>query len=74
MPKKFGIVARREKITVSAYDEHGKKFTRGASRFFARVLQHELDHLDGTLFVDKVSEWLDIENRRQIKNKRSHRT
>ena len=67
VPKKFGIVPRHEKITVSAYDEHGKKFTRGASRFFARVLQHELDHLNGTLFVDKVSEWLDIENRHQIK-------
>ncbi len=55
IPGKFGSVLRREKITVEAYDENGKKFTRGASRFFARVLQHELDHLDGTLFIDKAS-------------------
>lgn len=54
VPGKFGIVDRHEKITVEAYDEHGKKFTRGASRFFARVIQHELDHLKGTLFIDKA--------------------
>lgn len=51
---KFGMVKRAEKITVEAYDEHGIKFIRGASRFFARVLQHELDHLEGVLFIDKA--------------------
>ena len=60
VPQKYGMVGRSEKITVEAYDEEGKKFTRGASRFFARVIQHELDHLDGTLFIDKVDEWLNI--------------
>lgn len=50
----FGTVKRHEKITVEAYDEHGKKFTRGASNFFARVLQHEIDHLNGILFIDKA--------------------
>lgn len=50
----FGTVKRHEKITVEAHDEHGKKFTRGASNFFARVLQHELDHLNGALFIDKA--------------------
>lgn len=54
VPGKFGNVRRHEKITVEAYNENGKKFTRGASKFFARVLQHELDHLDGVLFVDKA--------------------
>lgn len=56
VPGKFGVVERHEKITVEAHDEHGKKFTRGASRFFARVVQHELDHLKGALFVDKAEE------------------
>ncbi|MFY9461626.1 MAG: peptide deformylase, partial [Candidatus Sungiibacteriota bacterium] len=40
VPGKFGSVLRQEKITVEAYDENGKKFTRGSSRFFARVIQH----------------------------------
>lgn len=54
VPGKYGEVKRAEKITVEAYDENGKKFTRGASKFFARVLQHELDHLEGVLFIDKA--------------------
>ena len=54
VPGKFGSVKRHEKITVEAYNEFGKKFTRGASRFFARVVQHELDHLEGMLFIDKA--------------------
>lgn len=52
----YGALKRHEKITVEAYDEHGKKFTRGAARFFARVIQHELDHLDGKLFIDRADE------------------
>lgn len=60
VPKKYGMVDRSEKITIEAYNEEGKKFTRGASRFLARVIQHELDHLEGVLFIDKVDEWLDI--------------
>lgn len=54
VPGKFGTVSRFEKITVHASDEHGKKFMRSASRFFARVIQHELDHLAGVLFIDKA--------------------
>lgn len=54
VPGKFGTVTRLEKITVDAYNERGEKFTRGATRFFARVMQHELDHLDGVLFIDKA--------------------
>ena len=54
LPGKYGDVRRMQKITVEAHDEHGKKFIRGASNFFARVIQHELDHLEGTLFIDKA--------------------
>ena len=61
VPGKFGEVRRREKITVEAHNEHGKKFTRGASRFFARVIQHELDHLEGMLFVDKADKLFERE-------------
>jgi len=58
---KYGTVKRHEKITVEAYDESGKKFTRGASNFFARVLQHELDHLEGALFIDRAEKIMDTE-------------
>lgn len=60
VPGKFGEVKRTEKITVEAYDEHGKKFTRGVSKFFARVIQHELDHLEGILFIDKAGKLQEV--------------
>ncbi len=60
VPGKFGPVPRAEKITLEAFDEQGKKFVRGATRFFARVLQHELDHLEGILFIDKVEKLFDV--------------
>lgn len=59
VPGIYGTVKRQEKITVEAYNEQGEKFTRGASNFFARVLQHELDHLEGTLFIDKREKLLE---------------
>jgi peptide deformylase len=52
VPKKYGIVERAQKVKIRAYDERGKKFERGASNLFARLLQHELDHLEGKLFID----------------------
>ena len=50
----YGEVTRPEKLTIDYFDEHGKKHSRGASGLFARVLQHEMDHLNGTLFIDKA--------------------
>lgn len=55
VPGVFGSIKRHEKITMQAYNEHGKKFICGKSSFFARVMQHELDHLDGTLFIDHAT-------------------
>lgn len=52
----YGKVLRAEKITVEAYNENGKKFRVGASKLFAQVLQHELDHLEGILFIDHATE------------------
>lgn len=74
VPGKFGTVSRHEKITVEAHDERGKKFTRGASRFFARVIQHELDHLEGNLFVDKAEHVMTIrQEERQNKDEQGNR-
>ena len=50
----YGEVERFKKVTLRAYDQSGKEFTYGASGFIARIFQHELDHLDGVLFIDKV--------------------
>ncbi|MEK7662037.1 MAG: peptide deformylase [Patescibacteria group bacterium] len=55
----YGSVKRSKKVTIEAYDEHGKRFTRGASGLLAQIFQHETDHLDGILFTDKAR---DIEN------------
>lgn len=56
---KWGVVPRAEKATITAYDEYGKKFTRGASGFLAHIFQHEMDHLDGILYIDKAVELYD---------------
>lgn len=58
VPGKYGLVSRHQQITVEALNEKGEKFTRGAANFFARVMQHELDHLEGVLFIDKVKDIL----------------
>jgi len=47
---------RSTKATVTAYDESGKKFTRGASGLLAQIFQHETDHLKGTLFIDNATD------------------
>lgn len=48
----YGTTFRNERATVRAYDEHGKKFERGGGGLLAQAFQHEIDHLDGILFVD----------------------
>lgn len=52
----WGIVPRAEKATVRALDENGRPFTRGASGFLAHVFQHEMDHLNGILYIDTATE------------------
>lgn len=51
---KWGHVPRAEKATVRAYNEKGEKVERGASGFLAHIFQHEMDHLDGVLYIDKA--------------------
>lgn len=48
----YGETPRAEKATIRAYDENGKRFTRGASGLIAQIFQHETDHLNGVLFID----------------------
>ena len=50
----YGQVKRSTKATVEALDEKGRKFTRGGTGLMAQIFQHEMDHLDGVLFIDKA--------------------
>lgn len=52
----YGTVKRNVRASVRAYDENGASFERGASGLLAQVFQHEIDHLDGTLFIDRAKE------------------
>ncbi len=56
IPGLYADVKRPAEITVQAYNEKGRPFTLDADGFLARVIQHELDHLDGRLFIDRVSD------------------
>lgn len=56
----YGNVSRSKKAIISAYDESGKKFTRGASGLLAQIFQHETDHLDGVLFIDKAKDLREV--------------
>ncbi|MFO0719081.1 MAG: peptide deformylase [Candidatus Paceibacterota bacterium] len=56
----YGKVQRSKKAMVEAYDENGKKFKKGGSGILAQIFQHETDHLNGVLFIDKAIDLKDI--------------
>jgi len=61
VPQVFGKVKRSKKIVCEYIDEHGKKEKIEANGLMATVIQHENDHLDGILFIDKAKEIQKIE-------------
>jgi len=63
IPGLMGEVARATFVEVKALDRSGKEYRLQAKDFLARALQHEIDHLDGVLFVDRA------QNISKIKNK-----
>ncbi len=56
----YGKVSRATKVKIEAYDENGKKFERGGTGLLAQIFQHETDHLDGILFIDKAKDLEDL--------------
>ena len=54
VPGIFGIVRRHRAVTIEAINEHKEEITIQVRLFPAIVFQHEIDHLDGILFIDKV--------------------
>ena len=55
-----GYVTRPARIGVVAFDEKGKRLEFEANSLYARALQHEIDHLDGILYPDRVTELRDL--------------
>jgi peptide deformylase len=56
LPELYGPVRRAEEIVVEAFDLEGVPFEMTLSELPARVVQHETDHLDGVLFIDRMTE------------------
>ncbi|MHB9037280.1 MAG: peptide deformylase [Armatimonadota bacterium] len=54
VPGLQGEVPRAEHVVVTGIDEEGKKVKIKANGLLARVFQHEMDHLDGTIFIDRA--------------------
>jgi len=64
-----GIVPRHARLTVEAYDENGELFDLRVREDMAVAFQHELDHLDGILFIDRIDKkdpYKDADTLRQI--------
>lgn len=59
-PDKFGKTVRPQAVVVKALNEQGEEVTLTGVDDMAKCFCHELDHLDGICFVDKVTEWLDV--------------
>ncbi len=57
-PGEWGTVTRPMHVTVKAQDRYGKEFTVSGSELMARAFCHELDHLDGKLYVDIAEEMI----------------
>jgi len=55
----YGKVPRYSKVRVKALDIHGKEFRFTAEGFLARVVQHEIDHTNGTVFIDHIKDATD---------------
>lgn len=60
-PNEFGIVERPNQVTVKAFDRNGNPVEYSGTGLLARAFCHELDHLDGVVFKDKVKEMLEPE-------------
>lgn len=54
VPGLYGFIERPYSIKIEALSEKNRKVKRSMSGLFARIIQHEVDHLDGVLFTDKV--------------------
>lgn len=56
LPHYYGPLKRTKKLTLKYMDETGKSVTEEFSGFLAQIVQHEIDHLNGVLFIDRILE------------------
>lgn len=63
VPNEYGVVRRHTNVTMRALDENGKEYERGAGGLLAQIMQHECDHLDGTLFIDRAEKVWPVDKR-----------
>lgn len=66
VPGFYGEVKRHQEIYVTAQNEHGEKIEFMAKNFFARVIQHEVDHLDGYLFIDRAPDLFHGQHKKKL--------
>lgn len=57
-PNKLGKTIRPQKVTINYLDEQGMPHTLTGENVMAKCFCHEIDHLNGEVFIDKVVEWL----------------
>ena len=63
IPNKYGNTLRPKKVTIKALDENGKEITLTGRGEMAKCFCHEIDHLNGILFSDKVTKWLKLKEK-----------
>ena len=67
LPEIRGEVNRPAGVTIEAFNETGERFTMRSEDFPARVWQHEFDHLEGVLIIDKMKMVDRMANRKLVK-------
>ena len=63
IPNKYGNTLRPKKVTIKALDENGKEIPLTGRGEMAKCFCHEIDHLNGILFSDKVTNWLKLKDK-----------
>lgn len=57
----YGTTRRSTRVSVEAYDENGNKFEMKGTKLIAQIFQHEIDHLNGILFIDHAEDLKELE-------------
>ena len=70
VPDLRGLVARPRAVHVDAFDRHGQPLSFDVDGFFATVIQHETDHLQGVLFIDRVEDTRTLAFTRELRRHR----